>query len=87
MAERLIARACERFQKEISSEQVDLIQSTSKLEDVRDAVRKIERHLAATQRLRNFGRILPFLDSLEKYSKALEVACNGTDYLPWIWVS
>ncbi|KAK8112151.1 uncharacterized protein PG998_008608 [Apiospora kogelbergensis] len=82
MAERLIARACERFQKEISSEQVDLIQSTSKLEDVRDAVRKIERHLAATQRLRNFGRILPFLDSLEKYSKALEVACNGTDYLP-----
>ncbi|KAK8100002.1 hypothetical protein PG999_010376 [Apiospora kogelbergensis] len=85
MAERLIARACERFRKEISSEQVDLIQSTAKLEDVRDAVQKIERHLAATQRLRNLGRILPFLDSLERYSKALEVACNGTDYLPWIW--
>ncbi|KAK6834117.1 hypothetical protein PG995_013848 [Apiospora arundinis] len=31
------------------------------------------------------SRIRPFLVSIENYSKALEVACNGTDYLPWIW--
>ncbi|KAF9771627.1 hypothetical protein IL306_010728 [Fusarium sp. DS 682] len=30
-------------------------------------------------------RITPFIDAIERYSKALEVAANGTPYLPWIW--
>ncbi|KAF2458815.1 hypothetical protein BDY21DRAFT_212358 [Lineolata rhizophorae] len=55
------------------------------LRDVHDAARKIERELGARQSLRNMRRIQPFLDGLEQYSKAIEVLCNGTDYLPWIW--
>ena len=60
--------------------------STS-LEDVRNAAKEIERQLAARQCLRNMRRIQPFLDGLEHYSKVIEVLCNGTPYLPWIWVS
>ncbi|KAF2812552.1 uncharacterized protein BDZ99DRAFT_413355, partial [Mytilinidion resinicola] len=30
-------------------------------------------------------RIQPLLDGLERYSKVVEVLCNGTPYLPWIW--
>ena len=61
-------------------------QSTS-LEDVRNAAKEVERQLAARQCLRNMRRIQPFLDGLEHYSKTVEVLCNGTPYLPWIWVS
>jgi hypothetical protein len=57
------------------------------LSDVRDAARQIEQQLAARQCLRNMTRLRPLLDGLERYSKAVEVLCNGTPYLPWIWVS
>ncbi|KAK8109245.1 hypothetical protein PG984_015046 [Apiospora sp. TS-2023a] len=87
MAQRLIERACDQFRKEISSDEEDRILSTATLDDVKLAIGQIERQLAATQRLRNLGRIMPFIDALERFSKALEVACNGTDFLPWIWVN
>lgn len=60
--------------------------STPGFDGVKDAIRQIEQQLAAEQKLRNFDRLVPFLDAIETYSKALEVACNGTPYLPWIWV-
>jgi hypothetical protein len=62
-----------------------IIQNT-KLEDVFKASREIEQALAKRNCLRNMRRLTPFLRSLEHYSKSVEVLCNGTPYLPWIWV-
>jgi hypothetical protein len=86
MAQRLIERACSRFLKEISSQDTAAIESTAGLDDVKCALGQIERHLAARQSLRNFDRILPFLDAAERFSHVVEVVCKGTPYLPWIWV-
>lgn len=55
------------------------------LQDVWTAAKKIEQELDARQCLRNMRRIDPFLAGLERYSKAVDVLCNGTDYLAWIW--
>ncbi|KAH6663538.1 hypothetical protein B0J14DRAFT_683261 [Halenospora varia] len=30
-------------------------------------------------------RLMPLFSGLEHYSKAIEVLCNGTPYLPWLW--
>ncbi|KAI0123226.1 hypothetical protein BJ170DRAFT_641233 [Xylariales sp. AK1849] len=30
-------------------------------------------------------RIAPFLGAAERFSQVVEVVCNGTPYLPWIW--
>ncbi|KAF2642645.1 hypothetical protein P280DRAFT_395523 [Massarina eburnea CBS 473.64] len=61
--------------------------SSTTLQDVRQAAKEIEQQLAARQCLRNMRRIEPFLNGLEAYSKVIEVLCNGTDYLPWIWLA
>jgi hypothetical protein len=55
------------------------------LHDVRRAARDIERQLAARQKSSNMRRLEPLFDGLDHYSKAIEVVCNGTPYLPWIW--
>jgi hypothetical protein len=57
------------------------------LEEVWKAAEEIQ--LAQRQRksLRNVRRIEPFLKCLGKYSEVIGVLCNGTPYLPWIWVS
>jgi hypothetical protein len=60
-------------------------QSTT-LEDVWKAVFAIQQHQRERKSMRNMQRIEPFLQALEKYSKTIEVICNGTPYLPWIWV-
>ncbi|KAF1952459.1 hypothetical protein CC80DRAFT_479208 [Byssothecium circinans] len=59
--------------------------SSTTLQDVRQAAKEVEQQLAARQCLRNMRRIEPFLNGLEAYSKVIEVLCNGTPYLPWIW--
>jgi hypothetical protein len=61
--------------------------SSTGIQDVWKAARELEQQLAARQSIRNLRRIEPLLHGLEKYSKVVEVLCNGTPYLPWLWVS
>jgi hypothetical protein len=60
--------------------------TSTTLEDVREAARQIEQELAARQCLRNMRRLEPLLNGLEAYSKVVEIVCNGTPYVSWIWV-
>lgn len=55
------------------------------LQNVRDAALEIERQLAARGSLRNMRRLMPLFKGIEHYSKVMDVLCNGTPYLPWIW--
>jgi hypothetical protein len=66
-------------------EDARVLQNTT-LQDVHDAARKLEQELGARQCLRNMARVVPFLEALGHYSKTVDVLCNGTPYLPFIWV-
>jgi hypothetical protein len=55
------------------------------LEDVRKAALGIENQMAARKSLRNMRRLVPLLAGLEHYAKVVDVLCNGTPFLPWIW--
>jgi hypothetical protein len=87
-ARRTFKDSFERFertvQKRSKTDQREFSDTT--LRDVHEAAKEIEQQLAAQQRLRNLKRLEPLLNGLEAYSKVLEVLCNGTPYLPWIWV-
>lgn len=65
-------------------EDARVLQNTT-LQDVHDAARKLEQELGARQCLRNMARVVPFLEALEHYSNTVDVLCNGTPYLPFIW--
>ncbi|KAK7428634.1 hypothetical protein QQZ08_004896 [Neonectria magnoliae] len=55
------------------------------LPDVKKAALDIENELAARQSLRYMRRLMPLFKGLEHYSKVVDILCNGTPYLPWIW--
>ena len=80
-----IHEAFERLQKSVSTDDERSFSSTT-LEDVYTTARDVERQLAARGELRNMRRLQPFFDWLLQYSKEMEILCNGTPYLPWIWV-
>ncbi|GAB1316915.1 NACHT domain-containing protein [Madurella fahalii] len=83
-AQRIIKDAFEDLGRSVSaSDRADWDSAT--LDNVRQAVYRIEEHLAARQSLRNMRRLIPLFDGLAYYSKSIEVLCNGTPYLPWLW--
>jgi hypothetical protein len=55
------------------------------LEHTRKVALAIEDQLAARKSLRNMKRLSPLFSGLEHYAKVVEILCNGTPYLPWIW--
>ena len=78
--------AFERLKELMSKDDARAIASTT-MEDVWTAAKEIERQLEMRRSLRALRRIQPFLAGIEQYSKVVEVVCNGTPYLPYLWVS
>jgi hypothetical protein len=77
--------AFNRLKAIVTEDDARVFQSTT-LQDVYKAVFELENMLGDRQALRNLKRIEPLLVGLKGYSKVIEVLCNGTPYLPWIWV-
>lgn len=77
--------AFERLRATVNTEDARTFASTT-MKDVWNAARRIERQLEAKRSLRNFNRIQKFLAGIEQYSRIVEVLCNQTPYLPFIWV-
>ncbi|KAH6710613.1 hypothetical protein BKA61DRAFT_612024 [Leptodontidium sp. MPI-SDFR-AT-0119] len=79
-----IADAFKRLKQSVSEDDAYDFASTE-LADVWRAVREIDNKHRQSQSAQNLRRIEPFLRGLEKYSKVIEVLCNGTPYMPYIW--
>ncbi|KAL5382784.1 hypothetical protein DPSP01_006342 [Paraphaeosphaeria sporulosa] len=58
---------------------------TTSLDAVRMAALELEKRMEAKQALRNMRRLKPLLDGMEHYAKVVDILCNGTPFLPWIW--
>jgi hypothetical protein len=78
--------AFRRLKDSVSPSDALLFQKTE-LKDVWDAAEEIQNSQRQRQSLQALSRIKPLLDSLQRYLRVIEVLCNGTPYLPWIWVS
>jgi hypothetical protein len=83
--ERVIEEAFEKLRHSISEEDARTFAATE-LRDVWSAVREIENSQRKRQSVQNLGRIEPFLRGIEKYAKVIEVLCNGTPFMTYIWV-
>ena len=76
--------AFRRLRDQVSPHDEHLFSSTT-MEDVRKAALEIEDQLQQRRTLRGFVRIRPFLNGIEQYSGVVEVLCQGTPYLPFLW--
>ena len=83
-AQRSIQEAFKDLEQNVSSsDRKEFADST--LDKVRQAAHMIENQLAARQSMRNMRRLMPLFTGLEYYSRSIEVLCNGTPYMPWLW--
>ncbi|TVY89373.1 Vegetative incompatibility protein HET-E-1 [Lachnellula willkommii] len=59
--------------------------ASTELKDVWAEVRKIDSEQRKRQSAQNLRRIEPLLYGIGKYAKVIEVLCNGTPFLPYVW--
>jgi hypothetical protein len=81
----VIADAFEKLKRSISEEDAHKFASTD-LKDVWSSVREIDSEQRKRQSAQNLRRIEPLLKGIEKYAKVIEVVCNGTPFMPYVWV-
>lgn len=79
-------KASEKFKRTISEEDAHQFASTE-LKHVWLAVREIDSEQRKRGSAQNLRRIEPLLKGIEKYAKVIEVLCNGTPFLSYVWVS
>ena len=83
-AQRTIREAFTDLETAVSPSDVAIFSKTT-LQDVRKAASEVESQLAARQSLRNMRRLVPLFRGLDHYSRSIEILCNGTQYLAWVW--
>jgi len=81
----VIADAFEKLGRSISLEDAHDFASTD-LKDVWRTVREIDTAQRKRLSAQNLRRIEPLLQGIEKYSKVIEVLCNGTPFMSYVWV-
>lgn len=84
LARRTIKDAFDQLDQTILPEDAQGLQTLS-LQNVKTFALSIENQLAARKSLRNMRRLLPLFSGLEHYAKVVDILCNGTPYLSWIW--
>ena len=81
-----IEAAFKRLEQTISHDHAREFHNTD-LRHVRQAALDIESWQRERKSLRNMRRIEPLLAGIQQYAGPLETLCQGTPYLPFIWVS
>ena len=85
LARKTMRVAFDNLERAITPADAQKMRSVSSIGQVREAALRLENELAARQSLRNMRRLAPLLNGMEHYGKVVEVLCNGTPFLSWIW--
>jgi hypothetical protein len=57
------------------------------LEDLEQTMADIQAEQHGKRRLQNLNRLKPFLEGLNQYGNVVDIFCNSSQLLPFVWVS
>ncbi|KAI9869154.1 MAG: hypothetical protein M1813_002978 [Trichoglossum hirsutum] len=76
--------ALDSFRKELTQEEINDFELT-KFEDVRAVVADVQKKQGDRNGFQNMNRIRPFLDTLNQYTKVIEVFLNTSEIVAFVW--
>jgi hypothetical protein len=78
--------AYEKFVRSVKPEDAAAFASLT-LDDIEQTALDVQDSQRKKRSLRNLIRIAPLFEALRKYGKTIEILCNQTPYLAFVWVS
>jgi hypothetical protein len=79
-------RVLTRFKSDLKKRDRDNFQMAT-LEGLQQAVGDIQKKQQTERRMQNMMRLKKFIEAMEQYGKVLDVFCNSSQFVPFIWVS
>jgi hypothetical protein len=79
-------RVLEGFKKDLKKKDKDNFQMTS-LETLNQAIGEIQKQQQSERRMQNMTRLKRFIEAMAEYGKVIDTFCNGSQFVPFIWVS
>jgi hypothetical protein len=79
-------RVLEEFKKDLKKKDKDNFQMTS-LETLNQAIGEIQKQQQSERRMQNMTRLKRFIEAMAEYGKVIDTFCNGSQFVPFIWVS
>jgi hypothetical protein len=78
-------RALENFKGTLKNKEKNNFKLTT-VEDLQQAIGELQQKQLSERRLRNMNRLKRFVEAMEQYGKVVDVFCNSTELVIFIWV-
>lgn len=78
-------RVLDRFKAGLKRKEIASFQIVT-LEDVQKAIGDIQKKQQSERRMQNMNRLGKVVEGLTEYGKVVEVFCNTSQFVPFIWV-
>jgi hypothetical protein len=85
LAETPFERVLAEFKSGLKKRDVANFRLTT-LSDLEKSMAEIQAEQNRNRRLQNMNRMRPFLDGLKEYGAIVDIFCNSSQILPFVWV-
>jgi len=82
----LFERTLDDFKKDLSKKERDNFKFST-LEDLEQCLATIQAKQQSQRRVQNLNRLRPFLEAMDQFGKVVEIFCNSSEFVPFVWVS
>jgi len=79
-------RVLEKFKGELKKKDKDNFKMTT-IEDLQQAIGQLQKKQLTDRRIQNMTRLKRFVEAIEQYGKVVEIFCNSSEFVAFVWVS
>ncbi|OQD95723.1 hypothetical protein PENSOL_c019G09356 [Penicillium solitum] len=80
----LFERSLEAFKKDLNKKDRDNFKFST-LEDLEQCLTQLQAKHRSQRRMQNLNRLKPFLEAMNQFGKVVEVFCNSSEIVPFLW--
>ncbi|KAF2807330.1 putative zinc finger protein [Mytilinidion resinicola] len=77
-------RTLEDFKKNLKKKDQNNFKMTT-FSDLKQSIAELQAKQHSQRRLQNLNRLKPFLEAIEQYGKVVEVFCNSSEFVAFVW--
>jgi hypothetical protein len=82
----LFEQTLDEFKKDLSKKERESFKFST-LEDLKKCLASLQEKQQSQRRVQNLNRLAPFLEGMDQFGKVVEMFCNSSEFVPFVWVS
>jgi hypothetical protein len=77
----------DRFKKDLSKKEKDYFTNVTSFDELEKSIGDLQERQTVKRQARNLERLSPFLEAIKQWGQVVEVFCNSSEFVAFVWVS